>query len=232
MHRIIPPVACVGALLLVSPPATAGGWWSSIRLDRAKVAIGQKVTVRADVMFRSVEAAETARSGRGKQAAYVYLLGEFDYSRTARAMGEATPGNWWSVGGAQAYRVGRVTLEDGDLNLARATASFRVPSAVPPGKFAVMLCNAGCADPLADVIPTRPWALTVVPVGKTGTSPWVYVGILAAGIVLGALLGFLLGRRTSARPPSVPRWQPSDEELAELIARQRRERERRISRIA
>ena len=232
MHRTIPMIACIAAVLLLSPSASAGGWWSSIRLDRTKVAIGQQLTVRADVMFSSVEAAEAARSARGEDAFYVYLLGEFDYSLTARAMNEATPRNWWSAGSAQAYRVGRVTLEAGDLNLARATASFRLSSAVPPGKYAVMLCNAGCADPMADVIPTRPWALTVVPGGITGTSPWVYAGFVATGIVLGALLGFLLGRLTSARPPRQPRWQPSDEELTELIARQRRERERRISRIA
>jgi hypothetical protein len=232
MHRTIPAIACIAAILLMSPSATAGGWWSSIQLDRTKAAIGEKVTVRADVMFRSVEAAEAARSGRAKDAFFVYLLREFDYSLTARAMREANPRNWWSMGGAQAYRVGRVTLENGDFNLARATASFHVPSAVPPGKYAVMLCNARCADPMADVIPTRPWALTVAPVGITGTSPWVYAGFLAVGLVLGALLGFLIGRQTSARPPNEPRWQPSDEELTELIARQRRERERRIARIA
>lgn len=233
MGRSLPAIGCIAAILLGSPSATAGGWWSSIRLDRTKVAIGEKVTVRADVMFRSVEAAEAARSGRDKDAFYVYLLGEFDYSLTSRAMRTATPRSWWSVGSAQAYKVERVTFEAGDFNLARATASFRMPNAVPSGKYAVMLCDDGCVHPMADVIPTRPWALTVVPVEITGTSLWVYAGLLASGLVLGALLGFLFGRQTSARPaPNEPRWQPSDEELAELIAGQRRERERRTARIA
>jgi hypothetical protein len=223
----------MAAVLLVPPSANAGGWWSWIRLDRTNVAIGEKVTVHADVMFRSVEAAEAARSGRDKDAFYVYLLSEFDYSLTARAMDKASPKNWWSVGSAQAYRVGRVTFEDGDFNLARASASFRVEKAVPPGKYAVMLCDAGCAHPLADVIPTRPWGLTVTPAPITGTSRWIYTGWLAAGLALGALLGFLFGRRTPRRPTlNDSIWQPSDDELAELIASQRRERERRTARIA
>ena len=96
----------MAAVLLVPPSANAGGWWSWIRLDRANVAIGEKVTVHADVMFRSVEAAEAARSGRDKDAFYVYLLSEFDYSLTARAMEKVSPKNWWSVGSAQAYGLG------------------------------------------------------------------------------------------------------------------------------
>jgi hypothetical protein len=233
MHRSIPAIGCIAAILFVSPSAKAGGWWSSIRLDRTKVAIGQTMTVRADVMFRSVEAAEAARSGRDEDAFYAYLLRGFDYSRTAEAMRKPSPRTWWSVGSAEAYRVGRVAIEDGDFNLARANASFRMPKEVPPGKYAVMLCDAGCAHPMADVIPTRPWALTVAPAGITGTSRWVYAGLLAGGLVLGALLGFLFGGQTSARSgPNEPRWQPTDEELAELIARQRRERERRTARIA
>jgi hypothetical protein len=235
MQRSIAAIALIAAALFTPPPATAGGWWTWTRLDRSKVEIGQKVTARADVMFSSVEAAEAARSGREDDAFYVYLLRGFDYSSLAYAMQEASPGKWWSRGSARVHRVGRVTFEDGDFNLARATSSFRVPEAVPPGKYAVMLCDAGCAHPMADVIPTGPNALTVAPAPAqiAGASPWVYAGSLAAGIVLGALLvGFMLGRQTLARTALEPGWQPSDEDLAELIARQRRERERRTARIA
>jgi hypothetical protein len=174
----------------VSPSAKAGGWWSSIRLDRARVTAGQEMTAETQVMFSSTGAVEAARKARGKDAFYAYLLRGFDYSVVDRAMREASPQNWWSVGGAEAYWAGRVTVGASDLNLASATASFRVPKA-PPGKYAVMFCDTGCAHPMADLIPTHPSALTIAPDRVAGTSRVLSASLLAARRILAASIGFL-----------------------------------------
>jgi hypothetical protein len=203
------------------PSATAGGWWTSLRLDRTRVAVGQEMKVHADLMFRSVDAAKAAQTGQAQGRFYVYLLRGFDYSVVQRAMRKPSPLNWWSLGSADAFRVGRVEIGGRESNLALAKASFRVPK-LPPGRYTVMFCDAGCAHPLADVIPTLPKQLTVTGPRSVGGSPLVQkVGWLVVGVVLGALLGFVfgrLGRRASPEPIAVP-WQPSDdEELEELLS--------------
>ena len=206
------------------PSATAGGWWTSIRLDRTRVAVGQEMKVHANIMFRSVDAAKAAQTGETQGGFYVYLLRGFDYSTVQRAMREASPQNWWTVGSAHAFRVGRVVISGRESNLALANASFRVPE-MPPGRYAVMFCDTGCAHPLADVIPTLPTQLTVTAPRTAGRSPWVQkAGWLVVGIVLGALLGFVLGRLSGPVPPEpvAAVWQPSDdEELEELLSSHR-----------
>ena len=141
-------------------------------------------------MFRSIEAAETARDARGEDAFYAYLLRGFDYSIVDRAQREADPQNWWSVGGAEVYWAGRVTVSGLDLNLATATASFRVPK-VPPGKYAVMFCDAECVHPLADLIPSHPSALTITSGRITSTSRVLSESLLAARRILKASVGLL-----------------------------------------
>lgn len=224
MQRSVLAFGCVAAALIVLPSATAGGWWTSIRLDRTRVAAGQEIKVHASVMFRSVDAAEAAQAGEARGTFYVYLLRGFDYSIVQRAMREASPRNWWSVGSADAFRVGRVVISGRELNLAVANASFRVPK-VPPGRYTVMFCNAGYAHPLADVIPTLPKQLTVTGPQSVDRPPMVQkVGWLAVGVVLGALLGFVLGRLggPASPEPIAVAWQPSDdEELAELLSSHR-----------
>jgi hypothetical protein len=216
MQRSVLLTGCVAAALLVSPSATAGGWWTSIRLDRTTVAVGQKVKAQTRVMFSSVDSVEAAERER---AFYVYLLRGFDYSIVERAMREPSRRNWWSVGSAEAFRVGRVVIGGSELNLALANASFRVPD-ISPGKYSVMFCDAGCMHPLADVIPTLPNQFTVTASRTTDTSPWVQVKWLVVGVILGALLGFLLGRLHVPAPPEpvAAAWQPSDEELEELLS--------------
>jgi hypothetical protein len=189
MHSAVAAIGCIAAILLVSPSAKAGGWWSSIRLDRARVTVGQQMTAETQVMFSSTGAVEGARKARGKDAFYAYLLRGFDYSVVDRAMREASPQNWWSMGGAEAYWVGRVTVGASDLNLATATASFRVPKA-PPGRYAVMFCDTGCAHPMADLIPTHPSALTIAP-RVASTSRVLSASLLAARRILAASVGFL-----------------------------------------
>lgn len=224
MQKSVLAIGCVAAALIVLPSATAGGWWTSIRLDRTRVAVGEEMKVHVNVMFRSIDAAEAAQNGEAQGAFYVYLLRGFDYSVVQRAMRKPSPRNWWSLGSADAFRVGRVALGSEESNLAVAKASFRVPD-VPPGEYAVMLCDTGCAHPLADVIPTRPKQLTVT-AARTGMLPRVQdAGWLVGGVALGALLGFVLGfvlgrlGGPGSRETVAAAWQPSDdEELEELLS--------------
>jgi hypothetical protein len=173
MQRSVLAIACAAAALIMAPSATAGGWWTSIRLDRTRVAVGQEMKVHANVMFRSVAEAEAAQSSAArKRAFYVYLLRGFDYSIVQRAMRKPSPRNWWSVGNADAFRVGHIVIGRRESNLALATASFRLGD-VPAGSYAVMFCDARCAQPLADVIPTPPRQLTVAAPRTAVTSPWI-----------------------------------------------------------
>jgi hypothetical protein len=162
VRRSVLAIGCITIALTLPATATAGGWWTSIRLDRATVLAGQRVNAHAHVMFSSVDAVEAAQNGRRDEEFYVYLLRGFDDSIVERAMRRRSPRNWWSVGGADAFRVGRVVIGGSGSNLALANASFLVPH-VPPGKYAVMFCDAGCAHPLADVIPMTEFAVVANP---------------------------------------------------------------------
>lgn len=148
--RLLLPAAL--AALALAPPAAAGGWWSFVHLDRSRVAVGQRVEARAEVLFDSAtEAREAQEDGRF----YVYLLRGVERSVVERAMTRPDPRNWWSPGDAQAVKVGRLRLTVSHSNLAWARASFTVPD-VRSGTYSVMLCDAGCARSLADdVVPTR-----------------------------------------------------------------------------
>jgi hypothetical protein len=196
-------IGCVTAALLLPSNAGAGGWWTSIRVDRATVAVGQEVKVHANVMFSSVDAVEAAQSGRENETHYVYLLRGFDYSVVERAMRKASPGDWWVADSAAAFRVGRVVIGGGDSNLALANASFRVPE-LPAGKYSVMFCDAGCRHPLADVIPTLPSQLTVVAQPAEG-SPWPQAAWFVGGAIFGVVVVLVLRRRRPASPPPSPR---------------------------
>jgi hypothetical protein len=214
-------IGCVAVALIVPPSATAGGWWTSIRLDRTRVAVGQEMQVHASVMFRSIDAAEAAQKGGTQGDFYVYLLRGLDYSVVQRAMRKPSPQNWWTIGSAEAFRAGRVVINRQESNLGVAKASFRVPD-VPLGRYAVMFCDEACTHPLADVIPTRPKQLTVTARPTAGTSQWVQrFGWLVIGVVVGVPLGFalcILGRPASPEPVAAG-WQPSDERELEELSR-------------
>jgi hypothetical protein len=145
-------LVCALAVLLLTPQAAAaGGWWSYIDVNRTTVAAGQRVEVTEEgLSFRSIAAEKAAESGQF----YVYLLRDFDYSIVERAMRKPSPGNWWSVGGAEAIQIAQVTVSVSDANLGRADAAFTVPE-LPPATYHLMLCDAGCSEPLADVIPAE-----------------------------------------------------------------------------
>jgi hypothetical protein len=152
-------VCSLGVLLLMPQAATGGGWWSSIDVNRSHVAAGQSVEVDATVTFSSAAAAEVAeRTDRFS----VYLLRGFDYAVVERAMRKPTPGNWWSLGGAEAIEVGQVTVSVSDVNLGRAIAAFTVPE-LPPATYHLMLCDTACTEPLADVIPASGFTVVADP---------------------------------------------------------------------
>ena len=152
-------VCTLGVLLFVPHAATAGGWWSYVDVNRSHVAPGQRVEIDETVAFSSVAAAEEAEeAGRF----HVYLLRGFDYSVVERAMREASPRNWWSLGDAEAIQVGQVAVSVSDANLARATAAFTMPD-IPPATYHLMLCDTACTKPLADVIPAEGFTVVADP---------------------------------------------------------------------
>jgi hypothetical protein len=117
-------VCALGVLLLTPQAAAGGGWWSSIDVNRSLVAAGQRVELEVTASFRSAAAAEEAQQ---TDRFHVYLLRGFDDSVVERAMRKSSPGNWWSLGDAEAIDVGRVTAGVSDGSLVRATAVFTVP---------------------------------------------------------------------------------------------------------
>jgi hypothetical protein len=268
-------VCALGVLLLAPQPAAGGGWWTYIDPDRTTVAAGERVEVHELVMFRTIaEAQEASVAGQF----YVYLLQGFDYSVVHQAMVSRSPQNWWSLGDAEAIQLAPVTISAKDANLASATASFTVPD-LPAGSYHLMLCDAGCQEPLADVIPAEGFTIVADPATaqlseradalqrqirqqagdltdelaavERGTHratdaaaenirstealdarvsslenegrhspPGVYAGWFIAGALVGTLT-MLVVRRRRARAPrdgGAAEWDPSDEELRELLS--------------
>jgi hypothetical protein len=139
--------------------AAGGGWWSSIHVNRSHVAPGQRVELDATVTFGAAAAAEAAQQ---TDRFHVYLLRGFDDSVVERAMRKRSPRNWWSLGGAEAIEVGQVTVSVSDADLGRVSAAFTVPE-LPPARYHLMLCDAGCTEPLAEVIPTNRFTVVADP---------------------------------------------------------------------
>lgn len=141
---------------VMAAPAAAGGWWTYVDVGGSDIGIGETLPVRAEVMFRTVAEAEAAPGRRY----FAYLLSDFDRRRLDHALGQADPGRgWWAVpADATKVRVGVVRVRTDDANLAVASGRIRVPR-VAVGSWALMLCDRGCRQPLADVIPT---SVTVV----------------------------------------------------------------------
>jgi hypothetical protein len=146
--RKLPLVIAVAALPLMPSDALAGGWWSSIHLEGRYLGIGESVTFRSEVMFRNLEVAKRARQSGDFHA---YLARGVDYSSLNKAMSVPEPKGWWSPP-RELTLIGDVRLSNWDANLAIATTELHVPE-VPPGSYALMLCNVGCATPLGNLIP-------------------------------------------------------------------------------
>jgi hypothetical protein len=159
MALLRPALVSAVAFLLLAPQAAAGGgWWTFIGANPSPAAPGQRVQVEAAVEFRS-DAAAGAAQGSGRY--FVYLLRDFEDSAIESAMRHASPPQgWWSLGDAEAIQVAPLTvrLTHPRWNLGKASAAFTMPD-LEPGTYDVMLCDAGCTAPLADVIPTKGFTL-------------------------------------------------------------------------
>jgi hypothetical protein len=150
--------ALMGAFAL-APEATAGGWWSSAHVDRRTVAVGERVQVQSEAWFPSLaDAQEAEENGRY----YVYLLRHLDWSVVDRAMTRSFRRNWWSPGAAEAVRVAPVRLDMAGSNLSSVRVSFILPE-LALGTYALMLCDAGCERPLANVVPTPGFRIVADP---------------------------------------------------------------------
>lgn len=137
------------AFVALAAPTSAGGWWNYVDFDRRAVTVGESLTDRGQVMFATVEDAKAARA----DDYFVYLVRGIDRDLLDAAMGKADPRRWWSRP-AMAERMGRIRFTHTDSNLVGWIATVTVPK-VPPGRYAVMLCDAGCDKPLADSIPSE-----------------------------------------------------------------------------
>jgi len=150
MRRTALLLSAVVTFTLAFPgTANAGGWWSSIGRVGGHIGIGETLKVRSEVMFRTIEVAERART----TAFYVYLVKGIDKKRLRWAMSRPQPRRWWTPP-EWSIPIGNVELSRWDSNMAVATANLQVPE-VTAGQYNLMLCDAGCRTPLADVIPQR-----------------------------------------------------------------------------
>jgi hypothetical protein len=149
LRRLIISLAL--ALPLVAPTqALAGGWWSFIDLDDPYLVPGDPVDAETPFLFASIDAAERAhRTGEY----FAYLIAGLDWSMVREAKSRPDPSLWWSIEGARAIRVGSVTIRGRDGNFARATTRFELPQWFEPGRYALMFCDAGCRNPLGDIVP-------------------------------------------------------------------------------
>lgn len=152
IRRTIVATAVAGGVMAVTAmPAAAGGWWTSPQLEHSTLAIGESTTVSADLMFASVDAAKVA-AGSGEY--FAYLVRGIDEAGLQEAMSTAEPGRDWWTAPTGAIQLAPLTLDGRDSNLGGAAATFVVPD-VEPGIFDVMLCDRGCSQALADVVPLR-----------------------------------------------------------------------------
>lgn len=141
----------LSALIITSALAPAamggGGWWSYIDLEGQHLGIGETLTVRSEVWFRTVQEAEEA----SKADYYAYLLRGVDTKALERAMSRADPKHWWSPP-AEMTQVGPVELSQWDSSPSMSIAHLTIPD-MPTGRYDLMLCDGGCRNPLADLVP-------------------------------------------------------------------------------
>lgn len=140
----------VMAWLLPAAPASAGGWWSHIQVERQYVGVGETLVTQSEAFFSTLEQAERART---KQY-YAYLVRSYDNALLRRAMTERDPKRWWATSpDARLVRVGRVRLGGWNANVGEAHARIKIPK-IGTGRWSLMFCDAGCREPMASVTPT------------------------------------------------------------------------------
>lgn len=146
-------VVLITSILLQGRATAGGGWWTPIDLKSPHWAVGETIQVKVDVWFETVSALQAAMDGRFR----AYLLADVDFPRVEEAMSEPDASHWWRLGEATAIELDEVFFDReawGDMsNVVTARADFVVPE-VQPGKYALMLCDEGCHQPLGDVFPT------------------------------------------------------------------------------
>ncbi|HEX6261616.1 MAG TPA: hypothetical protein VF097_02080 [Actinomycetota bacterium] len=76
-----------------------------------------------------------------------------DWSIVRQAMGTQEPRDWWREPDV-AIPTGRVDVWGGSRSFALIRVHFDVPG-VEPGTYSLMLCSAGCVEPLGDILPSR-----------------------------------------------------------------------------
>lgn len=135
------------AITGTAAPAGAGGWWNYVDFDKNHVTVGDRMTERGEVLFATVSDVDVARD----HGYFMYLVRGMNRRLIEEAMGESDPKRWWSQP-QMAVRMGKVHLGRADSNLVFWKAVVAVPD-VPPGRYAVMLCDAGCRKPLAGSLP-------------------------------------------------------------------------------
>ena len=140
--------ACI--VLLLPASASAGGWWTTLGLHNQYLGAGERLTVKIDeVFFVSTQQAEIA----AETPYYAYLVKGFDHRLLERAMNKPEPERWWRPL-TPPIKAGDVYLGGADANLMRGRVHLNVPD-VPPGRYALMLCDDGCHTPLGNHIPVR-----------------------------------------------------------------------------
>lgn len=136
-------------VIALAAPASAGGWWSYVDLDKRHVSVGDTLTSSTEVMFPTSAMARRARSGRY----FAYLVRGIDQKLLDEAMSKPQPKRWWTQP-ETAVRAGKVRWRTRDSNIAHVIVNVTIPE-VSPGRYALMLCDAGCRTPLGDVVPTE-----------------------------------------------------------------------------
>lgn len=150
MRRTVVLLVVAVGVLLSQTAAAGGGWWTSIDVHDQFLGRGESLRVKVDeVLFDSIEAAEEAEQTQY----FAYLVEDFDRRALDRAMSRRNPKDWWEPVG-RVFQTGTVTFENRDANLTEGRVHLEVPE-VPPGRYFLMLCDAGCRTPLANHIPVR-----------------------------------------------------------------------------
>ncbi|MPZ73845.1 MAG: hypothetical protein GEU74_11540 [Nitriliruptorales bacterium] len=143
-------VVVVVGVLAWAPPASAGGWWSSVRVDSRPLGAGETVTARSEAFFTTEAQAEAAHS----VPYYAYLVRGYDRALLRHAMTRPDPKRWWALEpDAELIRVGRLHVGGWSGNVGSAHARIKLPAEIS-GRWNLMFCDAGCREPLGHAVPT------------------------------------------------------------------------------
>ena len=202
MRRCLLAVVLAAFLLSAGAPASAGGgWWDYLRIDDTDLAVGESASADTRAYWFTLEDADW------DTPYYAYLVRGFDRELLQDSMGAVEPDRWWALRpDAELIRLGEVNLKRFGID-GTARTRFEVP-AVAPGRWDLMLCDAGCVRPLGNVIPTEVQIVSepAPPPPPAPVWPW------AAGSALAFAAAMLLV--VARRRPHAPEG-PADEPPAD-----------------